>query len=132
MALTDEQLDIMLGRPMIARRVRRLLAAQDEREKAAGAKCSVPYEQHGCDWPDAVADEVLALRARVAEQDDLLSHVREFVFCGQSKYVAIRCPLRHATRPYWLSMANGLPDEFHDTLTEAVARARELAGEGGW
>jgi hypothetical protein len=38
------------------------IAAQDSRELLAGIKCGVPYEEHGCDWPDAVADKVLELR----------------------------------------------------------------------
>ncbi len=43
------------------------LSAQDRREQAAGARCSVHYELHGCDWPDAVADVVVTLRKRFAE-----------------------------------------------------------------
>ena len=31
----------------------------------------MPYEKHGCDWPDWVADEVLRLRARIAEMEGL-------------------------------------------------------------
>jgi hypothetical protein len=40
--------------------------AQDEREMDAGKKCGIPWIQHGCDWPDAVADEVLSLRSQLA------------------------------------------------------------------
>jgi hypothetical protein len=40
------------------------MAAQDEREHRAGKRCLVFHEQHGCDWPDAVADTVLLLRAQ--------------------------------------------------------------------
>lgn len=34
--------------------------AQDERERTAGARCAVPYDTYGCDWPEAVADELIA------------------------------------------------------------------------
>lgn len=44
--------------------------AQDERERAAGAACGVPYDDAGCDWPEQVADEVLALRAEI-------THIRD-------------------------------------------------------
>lgn len=46
--------------------LRGAMAAQDEREKSAGETCGVPYELHGCDWPDGVATEVLTLRRQVA------------------------------------------------------------------
>lgn len=42
------------------------MAAQDAREAMAGALCEVPYAEHGCDWPQAMADTVIHLRARVA------------------------------------------------------------------
>lgn len=42
------------------------MSAQDQRERNAGAMCGVSYSVHGCDWPDAVADEVLGLRAQIA------------------------------------------------------------------
>ena len=48
------------------RELRGAIAAQDEREREAGKKCGVPYELYGCDWPDAVAEEVIALRQRIA------------------------------------------------------------------
>jgi len=51
------------------RLTRGAMDAQDDRERQAGEKCGVSYEEYGCDWPDAVADEVLALRQRVAELD---------------------------------------------------------------
>lgn len=40
------------------------IAAQDEREREAGERCDVPHVLYGCDWPEVVADEVLALRLR--------------------------------------------------------------------
>lgn len=44
------------------------VAAQDERERVAGGVCGVPWHEHGCDWPDAVAEEVLVLRRVLAEE----------------------------------------------------------------
>jgi hypothetical protein len=49
------------------------MSAQDERESQAGVKCGVPYENHGCDWPNGVADEVLRLRRRVEELEGVQS-----------------------------------------------------------
>ena len=49
--------------------VKGAMVAQDEREQRAGALCGVPWAEHGCDWPDAVAEEVCALRE---ERDRLL------------------------------------------------------------
>lgn len=43
--------------------IRGAMLAQDNREKAAGEKCGVSWMEHGCDWPDAVAETVLVLRA---------------------------------------------------------------------
>ena len=43
--------------------VRGAMRAQDEREAIAGARCGVGAELHGYDWPDAVADQVLMLKA---------------------------------------------------------------------
>jgi len=45
--------------------LRGAMAAQDGRERAAGEKCGVPYDIHGCDWPDAVAEEVNRLRSEL-------------------------------------------------------------------
>jgi len=44
------------------------MAAQDEREKVAGEMCGVLYHLHGCDWPDAVAERVVALEAQAKHQ----------------------------------------------------------------
>lgn len=43
------------------------MAAQDERERMAGLKCGVRYETAGCDWPDAVAEELIVIRASNAK-----------------------------------------------------------------
>src|SRR4051812_44435244 len=66
--------------------LRGAMDSQDHRERLAGEKCGVPYAEHGCDWPDAAAEEVLRLRAmyaaacdRVAAQSDALSQRAEKV-----------------------------------------------------
>jgi hypothetical protein len=52
------------------------ISAQDEREANAGVKCGVAYELSGCDWPDAVADEVLRLKADLAALREVEPEVR--------------------------------------------------------
>jgi hypothetical protein len=47
------------------------IAAQDERERKAGERCAVPYEQHGCDWPDWMAEKLLSQAARIAQLEAL-------------------------------------------------------------
>lgn len=54
------------------------IKAQDEREHAAGERCGVPYELSGCDWPDAVAEAVLARDRKIAE---LEAELAETVKC---------------------------------------------------
>ena len=46
--------------------LRGAIAAQDDRARKAGERCGVPYELHGCDWPDAMAEEVQVVRAEIA------------------------------------------------------------------
>lgn len=48
--------------------------AQDERERRAGERCGITYEWHGCDWPDAMAEEVIRLRA---ERDALKARLEK-------------------------------------------------------
>lgn len=43
------------------------MRAQDQREDAAGVRCGVLRGYSGCDWPDAVAEEVLTLRASLEQ-----------------------------------------------------------------
>ena len=38
------------------------ILAQRKREIEAGALCDLPYEWHGCDWPNAAAQMILWLR----------------------------------------------------------------------
>lgn len=49
------------------RSLRGAIASQDARERAAGEKCSVPYDEHGCDWPDAAAEKIVFLRAEIED-----------------------------------------------------------------
>ena len=54
------------------------IAAQDEREQKAGERCGVPYEQHGCDWPDWMAEQVLSQAARIAQLESLGPFIEEY------------------------------------------------------
>lgn len=59
---------VVLERNQLRQQVTELkgaMAAQDEREQQAGVLCGISWVEHGCDWPDAIADHVLALRARI-------------------------------------------------------------------
>ena len=62
--------------------LRGTIAAQDERERRAGERCGVSHEQHGCEWPEWVADEVLKLKARIAALEGLGPLIEEFADCG--------------------------------------------------
>jgi hypothetical protein len=53
--------------------VRGARAAQDAREREAGEKCGVDYNMWGCDWPDAVAEQVLALQTRLRQLKALVT-----------------------------------------------------------
>jgi hypothetical protein len=53
------------------RLARGAMAAQDERERVAGDRCGVSYLDHGCDWPDAVADVVVTLRDALAKEPEV-------------------------------------------------------------
>lgn len=46
--------------------LRGAMAAQDERERLAGERCGVSALIHGCDWPDAMAEKVLAQAQEIA------------------------------------------------------------------
>lgn len=43
------------------------LDSQDERMRKAGKACGILFEEHGCDWPDAVAERLVHLRTRHAD-----------------------------------------------------------------
>ena len=46
------------------------LVAQDRRMIAAGHICGVPFEVFGCDWPDRVAEELIAVAKERDEARD--------------------------------------------------------------
>ena len=73
--------------------LRGALSAQEERERQAGARCGVPYELSGCDWPDAVAERVLVLQQERDEAMQVLApNMPESGLvdaCRQVKQVAI-------------------------------------------
>lgn len=50
--------------------LRGAIRAQDEREREAGIRCGVAYELHGCEWPDAVAEEVLVLQVKLRDLEE--------------------------------------------------------------
>lgn len=58
------------------RLLRGSVEAQDEREQRAGEKCGEPWHLNGCDWPDAVADVILGLKADLASTRDAIARVR--------------------------------------------------------
>lgn len=43
--------------------LRGAITAQDEREQVAGKRCGVEWHEHGCDWPEWVADELILARS---------------------------------------------------------------------
>lgn len=55
--------------------LRGAMNAQDEREARAGERCGLHYEHHGCDWPDAAAEEILSLRKAI---NDAISYCYKF------------------------------------------------------
>ena len=57
--------------------LRGAMAAQDERDAAACARAGIPPS--GCDSADALADEVLALRAQLAAAREMFGNVRGLV-----------------------------------------------------
>lgn len=55
------------------RLLKQTLDAQDEREKEAGKRCGVPWEEWGCDWPDRMADVVIDLRNKIDELKNIIN-----------------------------------------------------------
>jgi len=61
------------------------IAAHEERNRKAGERCGVPYEQHGCDWPDWMAENVLSQAARIAQLEALGPLIEEYgVICTEN------------------------------------------------
>lgn len=93
--------------------LRGAMAAQIERERVAGERCGVPYEQHGCDWLEWVADEVLKLRAENAALREKLASVESVSVIG-----SMVGPFPQPAKRY---MAGGQSVEFDG---EVIAGAR--------
>lgn len=55
------------------KRLAGLIESQDRREREAGDKCNILWAEHGCDWPDAVAERVVHLRREVARLREALA-----------------------------------------------------------
>ncbi len=72
------------------------MIAQDEREEKAGDRCGVSYMRYGCDWPEAVADELLAARMEIARLRNLAQQIDHdhapdgscFDWCLRCKFTA--------------------------------------------
>lgn len=60
-----------------AAKLRGAMDSQDNREREAGEKCGVSYLENGCDWPDAVAEKVLALRCENERLRTIIAQARE-------------------------------------------------------
>lgn len=58
-----DELDRLRGDNVL---LRGAMDAQDERERKAGEVCGVSFAEHGCDWPEWVAEEVVSLRIEIA------------------------------------------------------------------
>lgn len=54
------------------------MAAQDEREQRAGERCGIERGVTGCDWPDAVVEEVLGLRQQIATLTEALEKILNY------------------------------------------------------
>jgi hypothetical protein len=50
--------------------------SQDIREQRAGELCGVPWPEHGCDWPAAVAERCVLARVRVRLLEAELANLR--------------------------------------------------------
>jgi hypothetical protein len=74
-------------------RLQGALAAQDARESAAGERCGVSRTIHGCDWPDAMAEAVLARDAQIvtltAQREKLRTDSRP---PSSARRPALTCP----------------------------------------
>ncbi|SRR5579871_858965 len=102
------------------REARGAMAAQDERERKAGEACGVKYEQHGCDWPEWVADALMSKNRLIAEFVDACStirhEIRDFGQMGHDEMVALLTRL--------IDKAGGAPKA--GSLADIEARRAEL------
>ena len=96
--------------------MRGAMRAQDEREREAGARCGVGAELHGCDWPDAVADQVLMLKAN----NELLEKRNDYCTKIESEVAILRKEneaMKKRERDRWSSAASAFGDlDYEGTL----------------
>ncbi len=58
-------------------RLKGAMDSQDKRERAAGERCGVSWMEHGCDWPDRMADVVIDQRENIERLRAELSEINE-------------------------------------------------------
>jgi hypothetical protein len=141
----------MLTRPLAERAqaaesevslLRGTIEAQDGRERAAGAACGVPYEEHGCDWPNAVAEEVARLRhiitghekggalmaAGMESQCELMATMKQEMRAAQVASAYYRSLLERLTD----ACEVGIVATYGEVVDEVIAKAKAaLADKGG-
>lgn len=52
------------------------MQSQDGREREAGERCGVDYNEFGCDWPAAAADKINFLRTALAEAQRVVAYLK--------------------------------------------------------
>jgi hypothetical protein len=122
--------------------LRGAIEAQDGRERAAGAACGVPYEEHGCDWPNAVAEEVARLRhiitghekggalmaAGMESQCELMATMKQEMRAAQVASAYYRSLLERLTD----ACEVGIVATYGEVVDEVIAKAKAaLADKGG-
>lgn len=50
-----------------AARLESIIQSDQQRMRDAGERCGIPYEGHGCDWPEWVADALIGEREKTAD-----------------------------------------------------------------
>ena len=84
--------------------------------REAGARCGVGAELHGCDWPDAVADQVLMLKAN----NELLEKRNDYCTKIESEVAKLRKEneaMKKRERARWASAASAFGDlDYEGTL----------------
>jgi len=81
------------------------IAAQGEREQQAGERCGVPTLIHGCDWPDAVAEKVIAQRSALQAKEQEIAEAKRTIVEYAREVAALRSErdiLKMFTRPTWM------------------------------
>jgi len=83
------------------------MAAQDERERLAGDQCGIPWQEHQCDWPDAVAEALIVSRERE--------------YPGYKREKALRCAAEarnQELREGWVKDERKFDNAFSDACAE--------------